>query len=69
MDAANGAAAKRENKMNASNRTEWIFKMQASSGRIITKSVVGFDDYETARNFAFSLVPKAAGMLTVISYM
>ena len=52
------------------NQTAWIFKLLATnSGRVITKEVVGFDNYETARNFAFSLVPKAAGPLTVMSYM
>jgi hypothetical protein len=56
--------------MNANDRTEWIFNLLAlNSGRVIVKSVIGFNDYETARNFAFSLVPKAAGPLTVKSYM
>lgn len=55
--------------MNANNRTEWIFNLLCSNGRVITKSVVGFNDYETARNFAFTLVPKAAGPVTVKSYL
>ena len=56
--------------MNANDRTEWVFNLMAvNSGRVIVKSVVGFNDYETARNFAFTLVPKAAGPLVVKSYM
>ena len=55
--------------MNANARTEWIFKLLCKNGRVITKSVVGFNDYETARNFAFSLVPKVAGPVVVQSYM
>jgi len=70
MDATHGAKRKRENNMNANDRTEWIFKLLAvNSGRVIEKSVVGFNDYETARNFAFTLVPKSAGPLVVKSYM
>ena len=49
--------------------TPWVFKFIAVlTGRVIEKSVVGFDKYEDAEACARSCVPEVAGPVVLLSY-
>lgn len=52
------------------NRTPWVFKLIGLySGKVLTKEVVGFDNYNDAATCAKGLVPEIHGPAIVLSYM